>query len=227
MLTGVALGRRLADKLAIGPTVPSGDGFKALFDGANPDAWRMATIKNQPGRDNPGSFIIVDAALESIPGTDIGLFWSATPTPPNFILKLEFLRWQENANSGVFLRFPDPESKNYNNAAYVAVDFGFEVQIDEMGAPDGAAIHKTGAIYNQAIQTLTQQPARPVGQWNEFEIRVVGQDYTVLLNGQQVTKFTNTQPGRGLPSTTGAASFIGLQTHTGRVAFRNIRIKAA
>jgi choline dehydrogenase-like flavoprotein len=227
MLTGVALGRRLADKLAIGPTVPSGDGFQPLFDGANTDAWRMATIKNQPGRDNPGSFIIVDAALESIPGTDIGLFWCATPTPPNFILKLDFLRWQENANSGVFLRFPDPESKNYNNAAYVAVDFGFEVQIDETGAPDGAASHKTGAIYNQANQTLTLQPARPVGQWNEFEIRVVAQDYTVLFNGHQVTKFTNTQPGRGLPTTTAAASFIGLQTHTGRVAFRNIRIKAA
>jgi hypothetical protein len=96
-----------------------------------------------------------------------------------------------------------------------------------MGAPDGAAIHKTGAIYNQANQTLTLQPARPVSQWTEFEIRVVGQDYTVFLNGQQVTKFTNTQPGRGLPSTTSAASFIGLQTHTGRVAFRNIRIKAA
>jgi len=168
---------------------------------------------------------VVDGALESLPGTDIGLFWCKTPTPPNFALKLEFLRWQQDANSGVFLRFPNPETKNYNNAAYVAVEFGFEVQIDELGAPDGAAIHKTGAIYNEVGQTLSQQPARPTGQWNELEIRVLGQDYTVLLNGQQVTVFTNTQAGRGQPSVPGLPSFIGLQTHTGRVAFRNIRIK--
>jgi hypothetical protein len=225
MLTGVALARRLADKLAVGPSVPTSDGFQPLFDGASTAAWRMASIKNQPGRDNPGSFIIVDGALESMPGTDIGLFWCKTPTPPNFALRLEFLRWQQNANSGVFVRFPDPESKNYNNAAYVGVDFGFEVQIDELGAPDGAAIHKTGAIYNEVNQTLSQQPARPVGQWNELEIRAQGQDYTVLLNSQQVTEFANTQPGRGQPTSPGMPSFIGLQTHTGRVAFRNIRIK--
>jgi choline dehydrogenase-like flavoprotein len=226
MLTGVALSRRLADKLAVGPAVPTSDGFQPLFDGASTAAWRMASIKNQPGRDNAGSFIIVDGALESIPGTDIGLFWCTTPTPPNFALKLEFLRWQQDANSGVFVRFPDPESKNYNNAAYVGIDFGYEVQIDELGAPDGAAIHKTGAIYNEVNQTLSQQPARPVGQWNELEIRVQGQDYTVLLNSQQVSKFTNTQAGRGQPTSTGTPSFIGLQTHTGRVAFRNIRIKS-
>ena len=225
MLTGVALARRLADKLSVGPAVPTGDGFQPLFDGASTSGWRMASIRNQPGRDNPGSFIIVDGALESIPGTDIGLFWCTKPTPPNFALKLEFLRWQQAANSGVFVRFPDPESKNYNNAAYVAVDLGFEVQIDERGAPDGAGIHKTGAIYNEVSQTLSQQPARPVGQWNEFEIRVVAQEYTVLLNGQQVTKFTNTQAGRGQPASPSMPSFIGLQTHTGRIAFRNIRIK--
>ena len=183
-------------------------------------------IQNQPGHDNPGSELIVDGSLELLPGTDIGLFYCTTPTPPDFILKLEWLRWQQDANSGVFIRFPDPTSKGYNNAAFVGVDFGFEVQIDELGAPDGAGIHKTGAIYSQPSQTLTQQPARPVGQWNEYEIRVQGQSYTVLLNGAQVTQFTNTQSGRGLPSTATAPSYIGLQTHTGRVAFRNIRIRA-
>jgi hypothetical protein len=36
----------------------------------------------------------------------------------------------------------------------------------------------------------------------------------------------NTDAARGLPSTPAAPSFIGLQTHTGRVAFRNIQIRA-
>ena len=225
-LTGIALARRLGNKLAAGPTVSVEPGFRALFDGSSTANWRMAPIKKQPGRDNPGTVLIVDGALELSPGTDIGLFYCTTPTPPDFILKLEWLRWQQDANSGVFIRFPDPTSKGYNNAAFVGVDFGFEVQIDELGAPDGAGVHKTGAIYSQPSQTLTQQPARPVGQWNEYEIRVQGQSYTVLLNGAQVTQFTNTQSGRGLPSTATAPSYIGLQTHTGRVAFRNIRIRA-
>jgi len=127
----------------------------------------------------------------------------------------------------VFVRFPDPTTKGYNNQAWVAVNFGFEVQIDEFGAPDGDPIHKTGAIYGQVGQTRNVQAARPVGEWNEFEIRVQGQNYTVLLNGTQVTQFTNPDPARGLPATAAAPSYIGLQSYPGkRVAFRNIRFTA-
>jgi hypothetical protein len=126
----------------------------------------------------------------------------------------------------VFVRFPNPNSKGYNNTAYVGINFGYEVQIDEFGAPDGADKHITGAIYNEDNQTFTRKPAKPAGQWNDYEIRVEGQVYTVLLNGQQTTKFTNTNPNRGLPSAPNAPSFIGLQGHFGsRVAFRNIRFK--
>ncbi|MGH9662456.1 MAG: family 16 glycoside hydrolase [Bryobacteraceae bacterium] len=224
MLTGIALARRLADKLAARAPVALEPGFQALFDGADRSKWHMSTIRNQPGRDNPGRFDLVDATLESVPGSDLGLLWCTTPTPPNFVLRLEFLMFQAFANSGVFLRFPDPESKGYNNSAFVPVDFGFEVQIDENGSLP--ANQRTGAIYNQAGQTLTPQPARPPGQWNEFEIRAQGQIYTVLLNGQQVTRFENTNTNRGLATTPNAPSFIGLQTHTARVAFRNLRIKA-
>jgi choline dehydrogenase-like flavoprotein len=229
MLTGIALARRLGDQLINPPTPPGpSDGFQLLFDGVSPTNWQMSTIQNQPpGRDNPGTFIVVDGVLQSVPGNDLGLFWCKTPTPPDFILKLEWRRSQADDNSGVFIRFPDPNSKGYDNTAFVGVNFGFEVQIDELGAPDGAAIHKTGAIYNEPIQTLTQQPAKPLGEWNEYEIRVQGQTYTVLLNGTQVTTFQNTNPNRGLPSTPTTPSFIGLQVYPGKhVAFRNIRIKA-
>ena len=98
--------------------------------------------------------------------------------------------------------------------------------IPQAPAPDGAPIHKTGAIYNQPDQTLTQIAALPVGQWNEYEIQVTSQRYTVLLNGTQVAEFVNQDATRGLPSTPAAPAFIGLQTHTGRAAFRKIRIKA-
>ena len=226
MLTGIALGRRLADGLTTQPAPVPSPGFTLLFDGKTASKWRMSTIKNQPGHDNPGTFIVADSALEAVTGSDIGLFWQTEPTPENFILKLEWLRRREDDNSGVFLRFPDPESKGYNNTAFVAVNFGFEVQIDQTAAPDGAAIHKTGAIYNLAgPQNPDNLPVLPPGQWNQFEIHAQGQLYTVFLNGQQITQFQNQDPNRGLPTAPGAPSFIGLQTHTGRVAFRNIQIK--
>ncbi|HEY9729195.1 MAG TPA: family 16 glycoside hydrolase [Chroococcales cyanobacterium] len=233
MLTGVALVRRLGDRLGKPTPFMPTDGFTPLFDGFTTNNWRMSTIKNQPGKDNPGTFIVVDGTLEALPGSDIGLYWCTTPTPPDFILKLEWLSWQQDDNSGVFIRFPNPESKGYDNAAYVGVDFGFEVQIDALGrgsSPPGknvdARFRTTGAIYNEDSQNLTLQPVRPLGQWNEYEIRVQGQTYTVFLNGNQVTTFQNPYPNRGLPSGANAPSFIGLQTHTGRVAFRNIRIKS-
>lgn len=227
MLTGIALARRMADHLTAKPRMVTQEaGFEPIFDGTTLNKWRMSVIHDQPGRDDPGRFVIVDGALQSQPGTDLGLLWYAEPMPADFILKLEWNRALQEDNSGVLIRFPHPDTKNFNNTAFVPVVFGFEVQIDELGAPDGLAIHRTGAIYNEPSQTLSLQAARPPGQWNEFEIRVQAQTYTVSLNGVQVTAFTNPHAGRGLPSAPGAPSFIGLQTHTGRVSFRDIRVKA-
>jgi hypothetical protein len=43
------------------------------------------------------------------------------------------------------------------------------------------------------------------------------------VNGQQKTDFTNGDASRGKADA--STRFIGLQTHTGRVAFRQIEIK--
>jgi choline dehydrogenase-like flavoprotein len=227
MLTGVALARRLADHVVpAGAPVASAPAAaeRILFDGGTLTNWRMA------GR---GSFIVSGGTLIGLPGDDLGLLWCSIPTPPDFVLKLEWLGCGHADNSGVFVRFPDPTQKGYANEAYVGVDFGFEIQIDELGAPDGLPKHTTGAVYNQDRQTFALRPAKPAGSWNEFEIRVRGQRYLVFLNGAQVTDFTNLIAGRGLASTAAAPSFVGLQTHPGptptglsRVAFRNIRIAA-
>jgi choline dehydrogenase-like flavoprotein len=225
MLAGVALSRRLAEQFTVAPFHPDA-GFTTLFDGANRNKWHMSTIKNQTNN-YPGGVLLVDRSLESVPGNDIGMFWHTDPTPHDFVLKLEWLRWREDDNSGVFIRFPHPDSKNYNNTAYVAIHFGFEIQIDQLARPDGAAIRKTGAIYGFAApDDLDNLPVKPVGQWNEFEVHALGQHYTVFLNGKKITEYDNTDPTRGQPSSGSTPSFIGLQTHTGRVAFRKIQIKA-
>ena len=112
-------------------------------------------------------------------------------------------------NSGVFVRFPDPGADPFN-----AVREGYEVQIDDMGVPDGATIHKTGAIYD--VQAPSAAGAKPAGEWNSFQIRIVGQRYDVTLNNKQViTNFIGSRSTRG---------FIGLQNHLAKdkVFFRNI-----
>jgi len=236
MLTGIALARRLGDNLAVPAPFTAPDGFQVLFNGFDTANWRMTTIKNQPpDRSNPGNFRVINGTLEAVAGNDMGILWCTTPTPPNFILRLQWLRWTNETNSGVYLRFPDPESKNYNNTAFVPDDFGFEVQIDELARPDGADIHRTGAIYHKDGrtdgETLTLKPARALGEWNDYEIEVKDQVYTVRLNGDVVCVFKNANlyPNRGLASTAVAPSFIGLQCYAdpnSRVAFRHIRIQA-
>jgi len=224
MLTGVALARRLVDHLLEPEVYVPEAGFTALFDGASTANWQMA------GQGDVGTFIRVDDVLEAVPGSELGLYWNTMPMPPNFLLRLDWLRTRDDDNSGVFVRFPDPNSRpDYFNKHWVAVDYGFEVQIDEFGQPDGQAIHKTGAFYDQAGQTLSQSAAKPIGQWNSFEIKVVNQQYTARLNGSQMASFAfvvgsdTAHPERGLTNT---PRFIGLQAHTGRVQFRRVRFKA-
>ena len=196
--------------------------WTTLFDGTLTPAWRMSTIVNQPGRDDPGRFDVIDGALVATPGTDLGLLWYTQPVPASFELALEWRTTAIDDNSGVFVRFPDLDSKGYDNTAWVAVNFGFEIQIDNTGHPDGAPVHTTGAIYNMPDQELSLVPARAVGEWNEYRIRAVGQVYTVFLNDVQTTRFENHDATRGIAS----PAFIGMQTHTGRPAFRNIRVRA-
>jgi hypothetical protein len=219
MLTGIALVRRMAKQL-IPDAVPftvNAPKTKVLFDDVHMDGWKMV---------GAGDFILNDGALETIPGGDLGLLMCTSPLPKDFKLSLEFKRYRDDDNSGIFLRFPDPETKGYNNGAYVGVDFGYEVQIDENGAPDGAPIHQTGAIYNEPSQAKQPVSSKPPGEWNLFEIEVTGNKYNVNLNGQLVTNFVSNNPGKGLPTAQGKPAFMGLQSYPGkRVAFRNIVVK--
>lgn len=234
MLTGVALARRLADTLCPPLLLPE-KGFRYLFDGT-PDSlqgWKMA---------GQGSFRVQHSALVAQPGGDLGLLWYTGEAFSDFNLRLQIQLDAVNDNSGVFLRFRNPElpvpdhtksgvSWSYANQAFVGVNTGFEVQIDELGAPDGAAMHRTGAIYDVPLgkvsgtQDYTPGPILLPGQWYDLEIQVISDNYMVRINGQRITTFMNTDPFRGKSRDKDPESgFIGLQTHSGAVAFRNIRI---
>jgi len=110
------------------------------------------------------------------------------------------------------------------------------VQIDEIARPDNMDKHRTGAIYNietgfgAGKQTYKKPPTLSPGTWTEWEIAVAGDQYTVRLKDggvfKDVTSFTNTDQRRGKSAATDPLSgFLGLQAHTGNVAFRSIRIR--
>ncbi len=215
MLTGIALVRRLARKLVPDISAATAEpGFTPLFNGFSLAGWTMA---------GSGGFNIVAGALESSNGTgELGLLWHQKPAPADYTLRLEWRTFSAADNSGVFVRFPDPDSKGYINTAWVGVHFGFEVQIDASGP---TPITRTGAIYDEPAQVRNEIAANPPGTWNDFEIQVQGQHYTVKLNGVQVSDFQNPHADRGLPTTPKAPSYIGLQAYPGkRVQFRNIRV---
>jgi hypothetical protein len=174
-------------------------GFAPLFDGATLDGWQEA---------GPGGFNIIDGMLQSFGG--MGLLWYTKKQFGDFVLKVDWKVLHFSDNSGVFVRFPDP-----GNDPWSAVNNGYEVQIDDVGAPDGNPIRKTGAIFDFAAPTKIA--SNPVGEWNFYEIRAVGQAYTVILNGDEVTDFIGSRSTKG---------YVGLQNHdeTSTVTFRNVRI---
>ncbi len=241
MLTGVALSRRTAERILqrLNPP-PLEAGFTYLFDGSE-ETFKLWQATGQ------GAFALIDGAIVTQPGDDLGLLYFAPRIFGDFVLRFQFRLNRLDDNSGVFIRFRDPRlpvpdrmnphiSYPYNNQAWVPVTTGFEVQLDELarGNPDGQDMHRTGAIYEIPIGTETGQQfycrdalLRP-GEWYNAEIKVVGDSYTVSLNGQTTTRFTNVDTFRGQsPTLYPHVGYIGLQSHTGHVAFRDIRILAA
>jgi choline dehydrogenase-like flavoprotein len=260
VMNGIALQRRLAKRLVpegdvgqpprpfarykMPPTPPAPGTVFTLFDGKSLANWRMA------GR---GTFHVIDGALQSVPSAlDLGLLWCTLPMPQNYRLELEFLQRMPQTNSGVFIRFTNPEAASSGvrdvdgtlrfNPAWSAVVTGFEVQIDNTAAPDGRPRHKTGAVY--AVNYPNDPPADPrfpaaqpgdfvnpqasqlFPVWNQYRIEIRGDVITVNLNGVDTAQYTNTDAARGRFSPT-EPTFIGLQSYSNysfTTGFRNIRV---
>jgi len=82
----------------------------------------------------------------------------------NFRLQVEF-RLGKDSNSGLGLRSR------------------YEVQIlDDYGKP--ANTHGNGALYSRILPT--ENASKPAGEWQTYDIRLVGRQVTVVLNGKKV-----------------------------------------
>ncbi|WP_037844644.1 MULTISPECIES: OmpL47-type beta-barrel domain-containing protein [unclassified Streptomyces] len=208
------------------------EGYRALFDGTAESLGKWQQVGGGSFGLNPDGTI---TSSTTTPG--MGMLWFPERKYGDFSLKLQ---WRDdapgtgNANSGVFVRFPwvhdHPEE---SRPEWVAIKYGHEVQV--LDRPDGD-MYKTGSVYGFDRVGLAGAGVTQKGTWNDYEIRVEGQHYSVFRNGVLLNEFDNTggqeftPPRSDDPGTDGrrfSSGYIGLQVHgtTDVVSYRDIRIK--
>ncbi|MEU6687463.1 family 16 glycoside hydrolase [Streptomyces sp. NPDC046832] len=208
------------------------EGYRALFDGTAESLAKWQQVGGGSFGLNPDGTI---TSSTTTPG--MGMLWFPQRRYGDFSLKLQ---WRDdapgtgNANSGVFVRFPwvhdHPEE---SRPEWVAIKYGHEVQV--LDRPDGD-MYKTGSVYGFDRVGLAGAGVTQKGTWNDYEIRVEGQHYSVFRNGVLINEFDNTggqefTPPRsddtGTDGRRFASGYLGLQVHgtTDVVSYRDIRIK--
>ncbi|MBY8874243.1 ThuA domain-containing protein [Micromonospora sp. PLK6-60] len=225
---------RAARQSEVGTTA----GYQSIFDGT---AKSLADWRQAPS----GLFNLRgDGSIRSSGG--LGMLWYAGREFGDFSVRVKFRDVSPAgtyANTGVFTRFPDPRTpvdqrpecgrtgSAAGSPAWVAIYCGHEIQIYD--GPTGEP-QKTGSVYNFDPVGLAQARPTPKGQWNDYEVRVVGQHYTIIRNGVVINEFDNT-PGKassraGDPPTDlrqFLSGFIGLQNHgtNDLIEFRDVRVR--
>ncbi|MFF3171691.1 OmpL47-type beta-barrel domain-containing protein [Streptomyces sp. NPDC057900] len=209
------------------------EGYHKLFDGT---AASFAKWQQVGG----GQFSLneEDGSLNSSTTVDgMGMLWFPGRQYGDFSLKLQFrddAPGTGNANGGVFVRFPNVHDNPEESAPeWVAIKYGHEIQINDR--PDGD-MYKTGSVYGFDRVGLGGAGVTPKGTWNDYEIRVVDQHYSIYRNGVLLNEFDNNggqsfePPRDGDPGTDGrryASGYIGLQVHSTSdvISYRDIRIQ--
>ena len=186
------------------------------------------------------------------PSGGLGMRWCTTPMPESFELAFEYGLFDNAStdtsalprdgrfplyhNSGILFGFPDPYAFGYDNEAWVAVHWGYEVQIDDRGhdddGPDGLPSHSTGIVYEQPNQSYERPAYSAPGQWRPMLIRVTPRDVQTFVDGRRVASWTRPATPEfrdgvaiGVPTRSGEPRYIGFQAHTNTVGFRNVRYR--
>jgi len=189
------------------------DGFVPLFNGQDLKGWKAFAAKKDVWT--------VEQDLIVCQGNGGG--WLGTEQEyANFELRLQY-RLKPGGNSGVYIRAP--------KEGHIS-RVGMEIQLLDDTHPNYAKIdfyQYTGSIYH--VVPPSRRASKPAGQWNDITIRAEGRQVTVILNGKKIVDANLdhylgdpavAKEHPGLSRTTG---HIGLQSHTDRVEFRNVRLK--
>ena len=188
----------LALFLLIAGSVPAQE---KIFNGKDLSGWTVHGTEK---------WYVDDQELVCESGPDKAYGYLSTNKPyKNFELTLKF-KQEANGNSGVFIR---------SSIDGVKIS-GWQVEV----APAG---QHTGGIYESYGRGWLVQPKPEdekylkTGEWNDLKIRVVNDEVTSWLNGQQMVQFKDEKIGQG-------NGFIALQIHDGggiKVRWKDIMVK--
>lgn len=182
-----------------------------LFNGRDLEGWTRFGGKAE-------AWAIEDGQLVSL--GEGGGWLGTTRDYDDFDLSLEF-RAGPGSNSGIYLRAPADTSHISRT--------GMEIQILD----DHAERYKTlkpwqftGALYH--VAEPKRGHLKPTGEWNTMSISLHGAHLVIKLNGATVVDdHIDRHPPELLKEHTGLSrrtGRIGIQSHNGRVEFRNVMI---
>ena len=165
------------------------DGWISLFDGETLFGWQPTTDVD---------WQVVDGTIRATQG-EMGILATTTQFA-DYQLHVEY-RAGEESNSGVFLHTTldptDPAKHCY------------ELNI----APATHTFPTASFVGRLKIDDVDPE----VGKWHAYDVTVVGDKITVLLDGEPAVEYVDPEPLlRG---------HIGLQLNKGPIEFRNIRLK--
>ncbi len=171
------------------------DGWILLFDGESLFGWEPAT---------KADWKVAEGAIVVTSG-EKGLL-NTTSRFADYVLKLDF-RSAKGTNSGVFLR-TDKQPKNPKEGCY-------ELNIADFGTTPFA----TGSLVSRGERAKV--PTNLDSEdWQSFEVTCKGRQITVKVDGREVLDYTEELDPK--PPLIG---HIGLQLNSGKVEFRNVKLK--
>ncbi|MEO5889028.1 MAG: DUF1080 domain-containing protein [Ferruginibacter sp.] len=203
----------------------SSDGWVSLFDGKTITGWHTygQTSVNARWQVADGTIYLDTSKKE---GGDL----VSDAEYGNFDLKLEW-KISPKGNSGIIF-YTQEDTAKYKST----YNTGPEMQVvDNEGHPDGKLIkHQAGDLYD--LISSSKKSAKPVGEWNEAEVRSKDGKLDLFLNGTNVVSTTlwddswkKLIAGSKFKKMEGFGAFkkgkIVLQDHGDMVSYRNIKIK--
>jgi hypothetical protein len=194
-------------------------GWQLLFDGSTTAGWRGFRMDSVPA-----NWKVIDGALTCV-GDGVDLLTDGMYA--GFELSLEWMIAPQG-NSGILYRVTEAEDETYWT--------GPEYQLlDDAGQPPGLTrLTAAGAVY--ALYPSPEGLVKPAGQWNETRIVVNGNDVQHWLNGTLAAHYVlgsadfNDRVAKSKFSKwpafgKAATGHVALQSHGGRVAFRDIKLR--
>lgn len=208
--------------LCLLPTTPSlfaeglsadeqAEGFVPLFDGCTLDGWTGAVE----------GYEVADNAITCIPEKGGNLYTAGEYA--DFVLRFD-CRLDAGGNNGIGIRVPA--------GGHASTD-GMEIQMLDNTSPQYKDIQPYqfhGSVYG--IIPAKRGYLKPVGAWNQHEIRCIGRHITIILNGETIVDgdldaalANGALDGKEHPGARRSTGHIVLCGHGTRVQFRNMRIK--